>query len=152
MSLRGEGTVIPSEKIQTLQSLDGGVVSEIVGEGDNVRKGQPLMRIDTTRFQASLEENRQEYLSLIATRARLEAEYNFDPRADAQPLRIPAALEEEAREYAISENSVYNTRIDELSSSLLVLENQLGQKVQELVELENKEGRLKKTLSLRVKS
>ncbi len=146
---RGDGKVIPSEKIQTLQNLDGGVISEIlVKEGENVRKGQPLMRIDTTRFEASLEENRQQYLSLVATKARLEAEYNFNPNLDVEPLKIPKALEEEAQEYAISENSLYNTRIDELKSSLQVLENQLGQKVQELVELENKEKQLKKNLNL----
>lgn len=146
---RGEGKVIPSEKIQTLQNLDGGVVSEIlVKEGAHVSKGQALMRIDTTRFQASLEENRQAYLGLIAAKARLEAEYNFNPKDEVQALRIPKALEEEAKDYAIAENNLYNTRIDELKSSLNVLENQLGQKVQELVESENKRKQLEKNLKL----
>lgn len=146
---RGEGKVIPSEKIQTLQSLDGGVISEIlVSEGDHVIKGQPLMRIDTTRFRASLEENRQAYLSLIATKSRLEAEYNFNPKEEFKALVFPRAVEEEAKEYAISENKLYNTRIDEFRSSLMILENQLGQKVQELVELKNKKKQLDKNLKL----
>ncbi|MGB0990611.1 MAG: biotin/lipoyl-binding protein [Halarcobacter sp.] len=64
---RGNGKVIPSDKIQRVQSLDGGIISEIlVKDGESVKKGTPLMKIDTTRFQASLEESKQEYLSLLA--------------------------------------------------------------------------------------
>lgn len=36
---RGEGKVIPSEKIQTIQSLDGGIISDIlVSEGQIIKK------------------------------------------------------------------------------------------------------------------
>ena len=64
---RGNGKVIPTDKIQTVQSLDGGIISEIfIKEGDIVKFDDPLMKIDTTRFQATLEESKQEYLSLLA--------------------------------------------------------------------------------------
>lgn len=37
--VRGEGKVIPSRSVQAVQSLDGGVVAEIlVSEGDTVKK------------------------------------------------------------------------------------------------------------------
>lgn len=146
---RGEGKVIPSEKIQTLQNLDGGVVSEILTkEGEHVIKGEPLMKIDTTRFQASLEENHQAYLSLVAATVRLEAEYRFNPKEEVRALVFPNDVVKYAKEYAISENKLYNTRIEEFRSSLMILENQLGQKVQELVEMKNKKKQLQKNLDL----
>lgn len=91
---RGEGKVIPSEKIQKIQSLDGGIISEIlVKEGNFVKKDQALMKIDTTRFQASLDENEQAFFSLQTTKVRLEAEYNLKVKNKNKELIFPADLE-----------------------------------------------------------
>lgn len=47
---KGDGRVIPSRQLQVVQSLDGGVVSEIlVKEGQQVEAGQLLLKIDETR-------------------------------------------------------------------------------------------------------
>ena len=55
---RGEGKVIPSRQIQVLQSIDGGIVSEIlVKEGQTVKTGELLLRVDSTRMVSSLREN-----------------------------------------------------------------------------------------------
>ena len=43
----GVGKVIPSSKEQTIQSLDGGILTSLdVKEGDIVQKGQTLAQID----------------------------------------------------------------------------------------------------------
>ncbi|MBC8209066.1 MAG: biotin/lipoyl-binding protein, partial [Desulfobulbaceae bacterium] len=71
---RGQGKVIPSSQIQIVQSVDGGIVSEIlVEEGETVTQGQMLLRIDSTRFLSSLRENRSQYLVLQAKAERLKA-------------------------------------------------------------------------------
>src|SRR5689334_13536068 len=45
--VRGEGKVVPSRQVQVIQSLDGGVVKEIlVKPGQEVEKGQILLKID----------------------------------------------------------------------------------------------------------
>lgn len=47
----GEGKAIPSSKVQVIQNLEGGIVSEIfVREGQVVDKGDTLLRLDDTRF------------------------------------------------------------------------------------------------------
>ncbi len=53
---RGEGRVIPSRQLQVLQSLDGGIVSEIaIQEGQIVEANQLLLQIDSTRFDTCSE-------------------------------------------------------------------------------------------------
>ena len=86
---RGNGKVIPTDKIQTVQSLDGGIISEIfIKEGDIVKFDDPLMKIDTTRFQATLEESKQEYLSLLALKTRLEIESTIDINKELPALEF----------------------------------------------------------------
>lgn len=141
---RGEGKVIPSEKIQTVQNLDGGIVSEIlVKEGVHVSKGQSLMRIDTTRFQASLQENRQLYWKNLVSKIRLEAEYALNPKRPIKPLEFSDELKENAANFISNEIKLYTTQVEEFRNSLKVLETQLAQKVQELVEQKSKLKQLK---------
>ncbi len=146
---RGEGKVIPSDKIQKIQSFDGGVISEIlVKEGEIVEKGDPLLKIDTTRFQASFEENKQSYLTLLAVRVRLEAESKIDIEKDIPVLKFPKQILENGMEYAKSEDNLLESRIRELKSSVKVLKNQLEQKKQELVEIENTVKNLKRSFQI----
>ena len=108
---RGEGKVIPSEKIQTIQSLDGGSISEIlVNEGDIIKKNQPLMKIDTTRFQASLKENQQTYAHLLITKTRLEAESKIELDKALPVLEYPKELLEQARNFAENDQRVYDSK------------------------------------------
>ncbi len=58
---------MPSRQVQIIQSLDGGIVEEIlVRPGQEVEAGEVLLKIDSTRFASSLGENNAEYLSLLA--------------------------------------------------------------------------------------
>ena len=48
---RGNGRVVPSRQIQVVQTLEGGIVGDIlIQEGAIVQQGQSLMRIDDTKF------------------------------------------------------------------------------------------------------
>lgn len=146
---RGNGKVIPSEKIQTIQSLDGGIVSEIlIKEGSFVKKGQALMKIDTTRFQASLDENKQAYFGLLATKVRLEGQYHLNISKDITPLNFPKVLKVQAPVFIENETRIYENGVEEFRSSLNILETQLGQKIQELVELKSKKEQLEIALDL----
>ena len=57
----GEGKVVPSLSVQTIQSLEGGLVQEImVRQGQSVVKGQPLAKLEDTRFKAAFLESAQQ--------------------------------------------------------------------------------------------
>ncbi|WP_084267213.1 HlyD family efflux transporter periplasmic adaptor subunit [Azohydromonas lata] len=84
---RTDARVIPDGREQQVASLEGGILAEmLVREGEHVRAGQPLMRLDPTRFQAQQNEGEARRLSLRATIARLEAE------AAGHGLSFPASL------------------------------------------------------------
>lgn len=72
---RSSGQVIPSGRVQILQSSDGGVIKAInVKEGDRVRKGQVLVTLDRVRLEAAVDEGRAKVASLKTAKARIEAE------------------------------------------------------------------------------
>ncbi len=72
---RGQGNIIPSSREQVIQSLDPGILSEmLVKEGELVEKGQVLLRLDSTRSTAILRESQARVENLTAIAARLRAE------------------------------------------------------------------------------
>lgn len=144
---RGEGKVIPSDKIQTIQSLDGGIISNVlIKEGSIVKKGQPLMQIDTTRFQASLEENRQTYFHLLITKIRLEAESRIDIDKKLPLFELPNEVKEKVGTFAKADYKLFLSRVDELKSTTNIFRVQLKQKNQELLELKSKRNQLERSI------
>lgn len=72
---RASGQVIPSGRVQIVQSTDGGVIKTInVREGDRVRKGQVLITLDAVRIAAPVAEAKAKVASLKTVKARIEAE------------------------------------------------------------------------------
>lgn len=72
---RGNGRVIPSRQMQVVQTLEGGIVGAIlIREGEIIKEGQPLMRIDDTNFASQLGEVRERRAAMSARVLRLEAE------------------------------------------------------------------------------
>ena len=127
---RGEGKVIPSRQLQVLQSLDGGVVEEIlVKEGDVVDAEQVLLRIDPTRFASSVRESRVQYSALVAKAARLKA------LTEGTPFKVPDEIAKEDPKTVEEERRLYESRRNELETQSSIARQQLAQRQQELVEV-----------------
>lgn len=143
---RGEGRVIPSSKAQIVQSLEGGIVEGIeVAEGDRVKSGQVLLRIDDTGFSSDLGELEAKRVTLQAQIARLRAEASSE-RADK--LVFPDGLAKEAPEAVANETNLYRIRKVSLDNQINVLGDRLEQKKLELAELEQTEKRLENGLAI----
>lgn len=103
---RGQGKVIPASREQVVQSLDSGVVTQIlVREGAAVKKDDVLIRLDDGRSGPVYREANEKRLALEALAVRLRAE------AYGRPLdfdkRIPAALAARERQaYAARRQSL----------------------------------------------
>ena len=141
--VRGPGKVIPSQKLQVVQSLEGGVVSEIlVREGDLVEVSQPLIKISDVAFASSFGENRLHLLELRANIARLRAEANDEPfEADPEVLR-------EAPELMRAAQGLYESRRSERAQTRQILEEQVRQHESELAEARARRGSLGERLAL----
>ena len=76
---RGSGKVIPSNKIQFIQNLEGGIISQIfVQQGDIVKKNDILIKLDDKNFISKAEENRLKIYDLKSKIIRLDSEINSD--------------------------------------------------------------------------
>lgn len=108
----GTGKVIPSSKEQTIQSLEGGILTKLnVQEGDIVQKGEILAQLDQTRFASNVGESKSLLTSAQATAARLRAEVNGTPLAfPAEVLKEPKLVKEET--------ALYYSRRENLEQSL----------------------------------
>ena len=143
---RGEGKVIPSRQLQVLQSLDGGVVSEIlVREGDIVEAEQILLRIDQTRFTSSVRESRVQYIALLAKAARLRA------LTEGVPFVIPPDIAKEDPQTVEEEQRLYESRRIELETTTSIAKQQLTQRQQELVEVRAKHEQAARAYELSAK-
>lgn len=117
---RGNGRVVPSQQMQVIQSLEGGLVESImITEGQIVDRGQPLIRIDDTTFSAQLGEIRERRDALAARVSRLQAESNGSglPEFARDKSRALGRAEE-------AELSVFEARARKLNQEIGVLNQQ----------------------------
>ncbi len=83
---RAPAQVIARSRTQIIQSSDGGVIEEmLVREGDEVKRGQVLVRIDRTKAQAAFLEARARAAGVSAAVSRLRAEV-FNTKLQFEPL------------------------------------------------------------------
>jgi adhesin transport system membrane fusion protein len=111
---RGEGRVVPAGRLQSIQSLDGGLLAELkVSEGDTVHVGQTLLVLDQTRYRAAYKETEEQVHTLVAAVARLEAEVS-----GAGDIRFPP-------QYTLA-TSLTQSELDLFNARRVRLEKMLG--------------------------
>ncbi len=139
----GHGRVIPASRIQVVQNLEGGIVREVlVREGDLVRKGAVLARIDPTIAGSSLGEAREKMLGLMALIARFEAEIGD------LPLVFPAELADKRADLITHQREHYEARRRELEAATSALDGLQRQRLQEILEADAKIATLTRSLEI----
>lgn len=117
--VHGSGQVIPFSDIKTVQSLEGGILAELlVHEGDIVKKDQLLARIDDVMFASEERGTESQFLALQAKKARLQAE------ASGRPFIMPDDISKKVPTIAQNEQKLYESRQSELKTSLDILKNE----------------------------
>lgn len=148
---RGNGQVIPSQRIQVIQNLEGGILEEIlVQENGIVNKGTILVRLRNEQAVSTYRDAKTRALEHQAAIARLEVEASTDPSDKAVAIEFPEEVLNEMPEVAKAQERIYRARRDQLRSELNVLQSQYSQKSQEIVELRSRRRQLKRSLALAV--
>ncbi len=138
-----EGRVIPSSQIQVVQNLEGGILASVnVRAGEAVTEGQTLLVLDDTRFASSFREGKLTTSALRARIARLEAEI------EGTSFTTIEELAEDHADLLEDERRLYESRQQELDSSLDILRQQRTQFEQGLAELKASEKKLSRNASL----
>ena len=140
---KGEGKAIPSSRIQKIQNLEGGIVAQIyVHEGQIVEAGAPLVRLDDTRFASNVGETEADRVAMELRVERLSAEI------DNRPLNITEAARKAVPNQVSNEESLYQSRRQQLSDEIGGLQQQLVQRQQELREFGSKQEQYRNSLNL----
>ncbi len=130
--VRGQARVVPTQQVQVVQAVDGGVIADIlVREGQVVEATQVLMRLDATRMAAGVAENAVTRQTLRAKVARLQA------LVQGTPFQPPADLLRDAPELVEQERAIYGSRLAELQAQAAVGQSLLAQRQQELRETQS---------------
>ena len=142
---RGQGKVIPASREQVVQSLDAGVVTEIlVREGSRVKRDDVLVRLDDGRSGPVFREAREKRDALQAMAARLRAEAYGRPMEFSK--NIPAAV-------VAREQQAYAARRQALDEALVSLKRSLDALNREIAMTEpmTKQGLMSEVELLRLK-
>ncbi len=116
----GQGKVTPSSKGQMVQSLEGGILLELmVHEGDIVEANQIIATLDPVLARSTVEEAEARIKALTATSARLIAETTGETT-----VAFPADLNERP-ELIKRERSLFLTRRGSLTEKTVGLQKQL---------------------------
>jgi HlyD family type I secretion membrane fusion protein len=154
------GTIEVDSGVKTVQHLEGGLVQQIlVREGERITQGQVLMRLDPLRTDAQAAVQESSLISLVAEKARVQAEIAgdtpmildaeltdalthpifgkivesemklFDERREARAKRLKIQLEQ--LEQIKTELRSYDIRMKTTVDALALIEEELSS-VQEL--------------------
>jgi membrane fusion protein, adhesin transport system len=141
---RGNGRVVPSRQTQVVQSLEGGIISELlVQEGSIVDKDQPLARIEDTNFASQFGEIRERRGAAAARVARLEAE-----TLGQKTVAFPDDLAKVAPRAVETERSVFDAHMRKIAQDTDVIAQQESEKQKEIEEARASETRFSETLTL----
>ncbi len=143
-SARGEGQIIPVGEVQIIQNLEGGIVDAfLANEGDSVKKDQVIMRLKDVGANSDLGANEARYLGLLAAISRLQAEVD-----GKMTFEFPADVIKKAPKSVAEELNAFRANRDKVQGQLMVLEQQLSQRRQEVNELTQKSSDLASVIRL----
>ncbi|MCI5059590.1 MAG: HlyD family type I secretion periplasmic adaptor subunit [Alphaproteobacteria bacterium] len=140
---RGSGQVVPTQEIQVVQSLEGGILEEIlVREGEKVEKGQVIVKISDIMFASEGRGTEARALALQSKKDRLEAE------ANGTAFKVSKEVAEKYPDIARNEEALYRSRQQELNNAKSILDNKISSARAELAEVRAKINRLSESKRL----
>lgn len=114
-----QGHVAIDTKRKSIQHLTGGIIKEVlVGEGDQVKEGQLLIRLDDAAAKANFEAIRQRYLGLRAMQGRLLAEQAGQTVITFHPDLVAAAGDPLIKQQMMNQEQLLRSRKAALQADL----------------------------------
>ena len=114
-----QGMIAIDTKRKAVQHLTGGLIKEVlVGEGDRVKEGQILLRLDPAVARANFESVRQRYIGLRAMEGRLQAEQRGQASISFHPDVVAARLDPQNQQLVTTQEQLFSARRAALRADL----------------------------------
>jgi adhesin transport system membrane fusion protein len=127
------GKVVPIDKVKAIQHLEGGIISEIlVRENQEVKVGEPLIRLNLATGGINSSEMNARMASLQLAKIRLDAE------SSGQEPVWPLNELKQFEDFIVSEQTTYRNRKIERDNALQAFETQVFQSRKRLSENQEK--------------
>ncbi len=127
---RGEGQVVPTQDIQFVQSLEGGIIEELmVSEGEKVTKGQILARISDVQSSAEERGRAARGVSRQVISARGAGGGN------GTEFILSQDIIDKTPQIASNEEALYDSRQKELKNTYAILDDRISKASAELAEV-----------------
>jgi HlyD family secretion protein len=151
-ALIAQGSIVVDSNVKKVQHPTGGIVGKLfVGDGDHVKAGQILVRLDETVMRANLAIVTKGLDQLTARKARLEAERDGADAITFPPELLAQTDDPEAQEAIKSERKLFELRrkarlgkkaqlqqrIEQLQQEVSGIEAQQAAKAQEIKLIQN---------------
>ena len=135
------GVVEAESSRKTIQHLEGGIIKDIlVADGDIVRAGQILVRLDATKDRAELQSLRGQFWETTAREARLEAEQQgYDQISFPSELETAQEQNSSIAAILVGQQSISKTRRMVFESQAAVIREKMLQVEKEIEGLKAQE-------------
>lgn len=133
-----QGIVTLDTKRKTVQHLSGGIVKEVlVHEGQQVKEGEPLLRLDGAVAKANYEAVRQRYLGYRAMQSRLFAEQAGRDSIDFHPDVKAAMNDPLIKQQVMTQQQLIQARRAALAADLQGIEESVQGLKEQLTSYQN---------------
>ena len=123
----GQGMVTIDTKSKAVQHISGGIIKEVlVKEGQQVKEGQLLIKLDEAVAKANFESNRQRYLGLRAMQARLLAEQQGLGQISWHPDLREALTDPQIRQMTLTQEQLFGSRRAGLRADLASIDESIA--------------------------
>jgi len=134
---RGFGRIIPSQRVQEIQNLEGGILSEIfVNEGQVVEKGDVLCRL---RNEQAASFYRDAFAKMLEHRAAISRLIGV---VEGMKPVFDDELMEKAPQLVEDQNRIYKAQMNQFDIEVGLLKDQYEQKRQEISEMKGRRKQL----------
>lgn len=143
------GVVVVESHRKTIQHLEGGIVAAVlVREGQHVRAGQPLVKLDQTQARASYAALREQADGLAAQEARLTAERDAKDSIAFPPELLARAATPSVAQAMAGEENTFASYKDTLAKRVDILNSRIAQNERIVAGLETERKSLDTQLEL----
>ena len=133
-----QGMVTLDTKRKTVQHLTGGIVKDVlVQEGQQVKEGDPLIRLDAAMAKANYEAIRQRYLGYRAMQSRLFAEQAGNGDIQFHPDVKAAMSDPLIKQQVTTQQQLIQARRAALASDLQAIEESMQGLKEQLGAIQN---------------